>query len=123
MRGRHSFPLGDSDIDNVDLAGLLSAKETFGDEAEDEVVKMAGKTFQQNTKVRSQIRIKCRESKLSDRRWFCKGGDEEESTSAILSITVSWLFCQWLTRREQNGFTESEKKNSLIVYLQHPTYQ
>ena len=50
---------------------------------------MAGKTFQQNTKVRSQIRIRWRESKLSDRRWFCNGGEEEESKSVILSCCFS----------------------------------
>ena len=50
---------------------------------------MAGKTFQQNTKVRSQIRIRWRESKLSDRRWFCNGGEEEESKSVILSYCLS----------------------------------
>ena len=94
MGGRHSFPLGDSDINKVDLDGLVSNGETLGDEAVDEVVKIAGKTFQQNTKVRSQIRIRWRESKLSDRRWFCKGGEEEESKSVILSIASARLFCQ-----------------------------
>ena len=53
--------------------------------AEDVVeVKMAGKTFQQKTRVRIQISRRWRERRLSESRWLEEG--EGESRSDIVDI-------------------------------------
>ena len=49
-------------------------------------VKIAGNTFQQKTRVRSQTSRRWMERRLSDRRWLEEG--DEESRSDILDIVV-----------------------------------
>ena len=65
--GRHAFLFACSDLvdGDGDLAGLVFNEESSV--AVEEEVKIAGKTFQQNTNVRSQISTKWRDSRLSDR--------------------------------------------------------
>ena len=52
-------------------------------------VKMAGNTFQQKTRVRSQTSRRWRERRLSDSRWLEEG--EEESRSDIVDISIKQL--------------------------------
>ena len=96
------------DLGDLDTLGELlccvSSVELI-DDAEDTVeVKMAGKTFQQKTRVRSQTSRRWRESRLSGRSWLF-GGEEEDSSCwvILLSLLYHRLEClQWTENKIVN---------------------
>ena len=102
------------DLGDLDTLGELLCCVSYVeliDDAEDTVeVKMAGKTFQQKTRVRSQTSRRWRESRLSGRSWLFGGGEEESSWVILLSLLYHRLECLQRTENKLVNYIIFEYK-------------
>ena len=78
---------GHLDLDGGELESLLTVELLEGEEDTVEV-KMAGNTFQQKTRVRSQTSRRWRERRGSGRSW--PGGEEGAASDILVAAWNEW---------------------------------